>query len=54
MARAVGAGSGLVNVLVADMNQGHPDGIGDRCTVAVIHVKAWLAAHPQEKEVPLA
>jgi hypothetical protein len=51
---AVGPGSGLVNVLVVDMDMGHPHGVGDRCTVAVIHVKAWLAAHPREKEVPLA
>jgi hypothetical protein len=43
---AVGLGSGLVNVLVADMDMGHPDGVGDRCTVAVIHVNAWLAANP--------
>ena len=51
---AVGPGSGLVNVLVVDLDMGHPDGIGDRCTVAVIHIKAWEAAGPLVKEVRLA
>lgn len=51
---AVGSGSGLVNVLVVDLDMGHPDGIGDRCTVAVIHIKAWEAAGPLDKEVRLA
>jgi hypothetical protein len=51
---AVGSGSGLVNVLVVDLDVGCPDGIGDRCTVAVIHVEAWEAAGPLDKEVRLA
>jgi Heterokaryon incompatibility protein (HET)/Tetratricopeptide repeat len=51
---AVGSGSGLVNVLVVDLDMGHPDGIGDRCTVAVIHIKAWEAAGPLDREVRLA
>ncbi|CAO2655398.1 Nn.00g104620.m01.CDS01 [Neocucurbitaria sp. VM-36] len=48
---AVGPGSGLVNVLVVDLDMGLPDGIGERCTVAVVHSKAWEAANPREKEV---
>lgn len=50
---AAGPGSGLVNVLVVDLDMGLPDGIGERCTVAVIHSAAWEAASPQEKEVRL-
>lgn len=48
---AVGRNSGLVNILVIDLDMGLPDGIGERCTVAVIHAAAWDAAHPQNKEV---
>ena len=48
---AVGRGSELVNILVVDLDMGLPDGIGERCTVAVIHATAWEAANPQEKEV---
>lgn len=50
---SVGTGSGLVNVLVVDFDMGLPDGIGERCTVAVIHSAAWEAANPQVKEVRL-
>ncbi|KAF4458951.1 heterokaryon incompatibility (HET) domain-containing [Fusarium albosuccineum] len=50
---AVGAGSGLVNILAVDWDMGLPDGIGERCTVAVIHSKAWEAAGPKEKEICL-
>jgi tetratricopeptide (TPR) repeat protein len=50
---SVGPGSGLVNVLVVDLDMGLPDGIGERCTVAMIHATAWEAANPQEKEVRL-
>ncbi|OAQ69830.1 heterokaryon incompatibility protein (HET) domain-containing protein [Pochonia chlamydosporia 170] len=46
-----GSGSGLVNILAVDLDMGLPDGIGERCTVAVIHSAAWEAASPQEKEV---
>ncbi|KAM5361880.1 hypothetical protein ACJZ2D_012825 [Fusarium nematophilum] len=49
----VGAGSGLVNVLVVDWDVGLPDGVGERCTVAVIHSRAWEDALPKEKEVRL-
>lgn len=49
----VGPGSGLVNILVVDLDMGLPDGIGERCTVAVIHSMAWEATKPQEKEVRL-
>ncbi|KAJ4289051.1 hypothetical protein N0V90_011393 [Kalmusia sp. IMI 367209] len=48
---SVGPNSELVNVLVVDLDMGLPDGIGERCTVAVIHVAAWEAANPREKEV---
>ncbi|TPX16881.1 uncharacterized protein E0L32_003443 [Thyridium curvatum] len=51
---ATGAGSGIVNVLVVDQDMGHPDKIGDRCTVAVIHQKAWEEAGPQEAEIQVA
>ncbi|KAF5005593.1 hypothetical protein FDECE_8000 [Fusarium decemcellulare] len=50
---AVGTGSGLVNILAVDWDMGLPDGIGERCTVAVIHSKAWEAAGPKEKEICL-
>lgn len=49
----VGSGSGLVNILAVDLDMGLPDGIGERCTVAVIHSAAWEAAKPQQKEVRL-
>jgi len=50
----VGPESGLVNVLVVDLDMGYPDGIGDRCTVAVIYFKAREAARLCDKEVRLA
>ncbi|KAJ3524033.1 hypothetical protein NM208_g12212 [Fusarium decemcellulare] len=50
---AVGTGSGLVNILAVDWDMGLPDGIGERCTVAVIHSKAWEAAGPKEEEICL-
>ncbi|KAH8879446.1 HET-domain-containing protein [Thozetella sp. PMI_491] len=51
---AMGPGSGLVHVLVVDMDMGYQEAIGNRCTVAVIHSKAWQAASPQEKRVAIA
>ncbi|KAI0382754.1 heterokaryon incompatibility protein-domain-containing protein [Hypomontagnella monticulosa] len=49
----VGPGSGLVNVLVVDEGE-EEEGIGYRCTVAVIHVGAWNAARPKEERLQLA
>ncbi|KAI2624013.1 heterokaryon incompatibility protein-domain-containing protein [Hypomontagnella submonticulosa] len=45
-----GRGSGLVNVLVVEELKG----IGYRCTVAVVHVKAWNAARPKKEHLQLA
>ncbi|KAH8590650.1 hypothetical protein B0O99DRAFT_691431 [Bisporella sp. PMI_857] len=48
---SVGPESGLINILAVDLDMGLPDGIGERCTVAVIHSAAWEAAKPLEKVV---
>jgi hypothetical protein len=49
-----GPRSGLINVLVVDENVGYPETVGERCTVAIIHVSAWKAAQPRVREVRIA
>lgn len=50
---ATGLGSSLVNVLAVDFDMGLPEGIGERCSIAVIHSVAWEAANPREREIQL-
>ncbi len=50
----VGPGSGLVNVLAVDMDLADTTAVGYRCTVAVIHAKAWSEAKPQQTDLRLA
>ncbi|KAI0459505.1 heterokaryon incompatibility protein-domain-containing protein [Xylaria acuta] len=50
----VGLGSGLVNVLAVDVDLADKTAVGYRCTVAVIHAKAWSAAKPQQTDLRLA
>ncbi|KAI8633030.1 heterokaryon incompatibility protein-domain-containing protein [Xylariaceae sp. FL1651] len=50
----VGPGSGLVNVLAVDTDLSDKTAVGYRCTVAVIHAKAWSAAKPQQTDWRLA
>ena len=49
-----GPGSGLINVLVVDNKVVYPEAIGERCTVAVIHVSAWEAVQPRVRKVRIA
>ncbi|KAI9166388.1 HET-domain-containing protein [Paramyrothecium foliicola] len=51
---SIGSCSGLVNVLVVDLDTDHAGGMGDRCTVAVIQRAACEAAGPVEREVQIA
>ncbi len=51
---STGPGSGLVNSLVVDADLDEPDKIGYRCTVAVIHMLAWLAAGPCQRKLRVA
>ncbi|OXV05664.1 hypothetical protein Egran_06568 [Elaphomyces granulatus] len=51
---AVGKGSGLVNVLVVDLDMVHDYGVVERVTVARIHAKAWEDAGPLVRMVRLA
>jgi hypothetical protein len=51
---STGSGSGIVNVLAVDLDYTHFGGVGHRCTVAVVHKKAWDAVDPQLKDIRTA
>ncbi|KAK3370751.1 heterokaryon incompatibility protein-domain-containing protein [Lasiosphaeria ovina] len=46
--------TGWVNILVVDEDMGHADGTAERCTVAVVHARAWREAGPAVRVVQLA
>lgn len=51
---SVGSGSGIVNILAVDFNIEKPENAGYRCTVAIVHKRAWDAVEPQLKAIRIA
>ena len=51
---AIDLNSGLVNVLVVDIDLENRRAVGYRVTVAVVHVKAWTGARPKVSSLRVA